>query len=596
MKIGCLLSVREKATRLPGKVLLDVAGKPLTTRLLERLAMTKDIDQVILSTSTHPDDEVLLFLAEQEGYAAFRGSEEDKLDRYFQTAKHDGLDAVIIVDGDDPFCVPEAVDMVAGVLRQGTAECVYLTGLPLGAASTGLTTDALRRVLEMKDECDTEVWGGYFIGSGRFRSQEIRIDDPLWNHPEIRLTLDYQEDFDLVTKIVQTFGNRTDFSSWELMDLLVNQQPELVAINAAAQARYESHLQKCAPVKFRECDQSNRVSNMKVLVIGLGSMGKRRVRNLLANGIQKENIIGVDRRTDRAAEAAEKYGIATSTEVLVRDVEIVEVIVISTPPDQHLPYAKLAADHRKHMFIEASVLSDGLLELADQVDSAGVVAFPSCTMRFYAGPKRIHELLGHGEIGKVLAWQYQSGQYLTDWHPWEPITDFYVSNQLTGGCREIVPFELVWLVPVFGKVLEIDARNARLSDLPASIDDIYMLQMRHAGGVLGQLIVDVLGRTPVRHLRVTGSEGTLEWDDSVKRIRIFQVSTGQWREEHVGNGTVESNYINPEEPYIEEIWTFLDCACNGKIPEYTLREDVKMLDLLYSAETASTDGKRVVVG
>jgi spore coat polysaccharide biosynthesis protein SpsF len=251
LKIGCLLSVREKATRLPQKVLLDVAGKPLTARLLERLAMARDVDQVILSTSTNPDDEVLARLAERDGFAVFRGSEDDKLDRYFHTAKHYGLDAVIIVDGDDPFCFPEGMDMVAGALRHNDAECVYLSDLPVGAASTGLTTDALRRVLQMKDERDTEVWGGYFIGSGRFRSQEIRIDDPLLEHPEIRLTLDYQEDYDFITKVVQALGNRMDFSSHELMDLLVNRQPELVAINAAAQERYENHLQKCAPVKFK---------------------------------------------------------------------------------------------------------------------------------------------------------------------------------------------------------------------------------------------------------------------------------------------------------------------------------------------------------
>lgn len=255
MKIGCLLSVREKATRLPKKVLLNVAGKPLTAFLLKRLTMAKNVDQVILSTSTHPDDEVLAHLAEQEGFVAFQGSEDDKLDRYFYTAKYYGLDAVIIVDGDDPFCFPEAIDLVADALRSGNVDCVYFSGLPLGAAATGLTTHALHRVLDMKDERDTEVWGGYFIGSGRFRSQEIRIEDPLLNHPEIRLTLDYQEDYELVTQVIQAFGNRTDFSSHELMDLVVNRRPELAAINAAAQARYENHLQKCAPVKFKDSDK-----------------------------------------------------------------------------------------------------------------------------------------------------------------------------------------------------------------------------------------------------------------------------------------------------------------------------------------------------
>lgn len=590
MKIGCLLSVREKATRLPNKVLLDLAGKPLTARLLERLSMAKGVDQVILSTSTHQDDDVLAHLAEQEGFAAFRGSEEDKLDRYYNTANHYGLDAVVIVDGDDPFCFPEGIDLVAAALRQGAVDCVYVSGLPLGAAGTGLTTDALRRVLALKDAGDTEVWGGYFIGSSHFTSRKIEITDPLFKHPEIRLTLDYQEDYDLVVQVVDAFGGRTDFDSRELMNLLVNEQPNLVAINAAAQQRYESHLQKSAPVKFKMA-----ASSLKVLQIGLGSMGKRRVRNMLANGVSEQNIVGVDRRFDRTAEAAEKYGIGTRNEVSAKDFESADVVVISTSPDQHLPFAQLSAHHGKHMFIEASVLDDGLAELAEEVAAKKLVAFPSCTMRFFEGPRRVAELLGGGAVGKILTWQYQSGQYLPDWHPWEDITEFYVSNPHTGACREIVPFELVWLEPIFGRLIDVDARHAKLSDMPAPIDDVYMLQMRHETGVLGQLIVDVLGRTAIRYLRVTGSEGTLEWDDGAKRIRVFSSKSGQWQDESVGAGTIENHYINPEEPYIAEIRSFLDCVAAGREPLYSLSDDISILGRLYAAEAANRSGTRQAI-
>lgn len=322
-------------------------------------------------------------------------------------------------------------------------------------------------------------------------------------------------------------------------------------------------------------------------------MGKRRVRNLLANGISPSDIVGVDKREDRAEEARSKYGITTHTALRDEDVAAADAFVISTPPDHHLPYARKAAAHGKHMFIEASVLAEGLEELAQKVDSKKLVAFPSCTMRFFAGPRRVRERVQSNAIGKVLAWQYQSGQYLPDWHPWEPITDFYVSNPETGGCREIVPFEMVWLEPLFGAVADIDGRHAKRSDMPAAIDDIYMLQTRHESGALGQLIVDVLSRSAVRHLRITGSEGTLEWDDSAKRILVFSAVTGQWTEESVGLGTVESKYINPEEPYIEEIRTYLSCIQSKTMPAYTLQDDIKILDLLYRAEESAKTGRRV---
>ena len=252
MKIGCLLSVREKATRLPKKVLLDIAGQPLTKRLLQRLSMANKIDQIILSTSVHSDDRLLVDLARDAGFEAFQGSEDDKLDRYHENAIAFGLDAVVIVDGDDLLCFPEGIDLVARRLREGGSDCVSMPGLPLGAACTGLTTPSLETVLQLKDESDTEVWGGYFFGSGRFKASQVEVENSLWRHPEVRLTLDYQEDYELLLAIFKEFDDRIDFTSDELMDLLVNRKPELTEINAEAQLLYEAHITNSAPVKFRE--------------------------------------------------------------------------------------------------------------------------------------------------------------------------------------------------------------------------------------------------------------------------------------------------------------------------------------------------------
>ncbi len=335
------------------------------------------------------------------------------------------------------------------------------------------------------------------------------------------------------------------------------------------------------------------MKNIRLIVIGLGSMGKRRVRNLLANGISKESIRGIDKRKDRRLEAFEKYGIETWNELTSELIDYSDAFVISTPPDQHFFYAQLAVKYNKNMFIEASVLSDGLLELCEKADKDNLVVFPSCTMKFASGPKRIKEIISKDTIGKVLVWQYQSGQYLPDWHPWESISDFYVSNPETGGCREIVPFEMVWLESVFGKVKDVDGRHAKLSNISAPIDDIYMLQIQHKNGIMGQLIVDVIGRTSIRYMRITGTEGTLEWNEDEKKIRVFRVSTGTWQEESIDVGHIEPNYINSEGQYIEEIHEFLECITTGKEPQYTLRDDINNLNILYNVERANKEKKRI---
>jgi spore coat polysaccharide biosynthesis protein SpsF (cytidylyltransferase family)/predicted dehydrogenase len=584
LRIGCLLSVREKATRLPGKVLLDVAGQPLTTFLLQRLAMAKSIDTVVLATSTHPSDEILANLATNEGFAAFRGSEDDKLDRYYQAAVMHKLDSVIIVDGDDPFCFPEWIDNVAVALREGKDDCVYITGLPLGAASTGLTTDALRRVLELKDEQDTEVWGGYFIGSGRFSAREIKVEDPLLKHPEIRLTLDYEEDYELVCRVVDALGSRVDFTSRELMELLVNKRPELASINRDAQVRYESHIQKSAPVKFKEGGE------IRALVIGLGSMGKRRVRNLGALGVTK--IVGFDIRKDRREEAAKIYGIPVfdSFELALRE-SAANLLIVSTPPDLHMHYAHLGFDLGLHCFLEASVVdADGIADLARKVSGTGLVMAPSCTMRYYPGPQKVKELIAAGVIGKVLNVNYQTGQYLPDWHPWERIQDYYVSRRETGAAREIVPFELTWLNDLFGTPTPLACVKAKLTDMTADIDDVYHCILRYDSGVLVNMTIEVISRpVATREMRVMGSEGEIVFSADAKNVRFINTSMSEWKVHAIEAGTVESQYINPEEPYIAEIRDFLSAVQKsdaGLFPN-SLYRDVMVLKALYALEKLS---------
>lgn len=335
------------------------------------------------------------------------------------------------------------------------------------------------------------------------------------------------------------------------------------------------------------------MNGKKFIVIGLGSMGKRRVRNLLANGIQKENITGVDIREDRRIEALGKYSIKISGEINTDLIKSSDAFIISTPPDQHIFYAKLAAKYNKHMFIEASVLSDGLMELSKEVEEKNLIAFPSCTMRYSQGPKRIDAVIKKGTIGKVLVWQYQSGQYLPDWHPWESIGDFYVSNPKTGGCREIVPFETSWIESTFGEIQDVDGRKSKVSDISAPIDDVYMLQVQHKNGIMGQLIIDVVGRSSIRYMRITGSKGTLEWNESEKKIRIYEASTRKWKSEDIDIGNIEPDYINPEDQYIEEICDFLECVETGNEPSYTLRDDINNLNILYSSEKSHNDKLRV---
>lgn len=253
MKIGCLLSARKKSKRLPKKSLLDINDKPLIHQLINRLKLAANIDKVILSTSVHPDDQVLVQIAKNVGISWFCGHEDDKLDRYYQTALKFNLDAMIIVDGDDLFCFPEGVDWVANALSTKQYGFVNIEGLPIGAACNGLSIDALKKVIEIKDSTNTEVWGGYFLQSNCCKIKTIDANKLGFDKTDnIRLTIDYEEDYLFAKEVLKYVDYDLNFSSYELMDLLVNEHPELVEINKSAQIKYENHLQRSTEVKFKE--------------------------------------------------------------------------------------------------------------------------------------------------------------------------------------------------------------------------------------------------------------------------------------------------------------------------------------------------------
>lgn len=332
---------------------------------------------------------------------------------------------------------------------------------------------------------------------------------------------------------------------------------------------------------------------MKFLIVGLGSMGKRRVRNLTA--LRAGTILGFDPRADRRREAEEKYGITTFDDFDAAMAENPDALVISTPPDLHIRYGLLAARAGKHFFMEASVVDEGLAELIDLCRHRNLVAAPSCTMRFQPSVRLIKDLLAANRIGKVLAATHHCGQYLPDWHPWEDYRAYYVSRRETGACREIVPFELVWLTWLLGPVRQVSAMKAKTSNLDADIDDVYQVLLEFEQGALGHLLVDVVARAPVRHLRLMGEEGVIKWDASAKLVKLYQAETGNWQVFPEAPAHAEAGYLWAEAMYIDEMRHFTGAIQGTHRWDYSLEEDAAVLRTLYAAEASAEEGKHRAV-
>lgn len=250
MRSAIFLSARDKAKRLPKKLFLEIQEKPIIEHLIDRLKMAKLPDFIVLCTSTHLDDVVLVKIAKRNNIYYFRGSEDDKLDRYLRAAEKFKVDFMTIVDGDDIFCDPEHIDKIIETFKKTEADCITYNDLPLGAASFGIKYEALKKVCQLKDENDTEVWGGYFTDSDFLKVIYLK-PEPLFQHPEYRMTLDYKEDFDFFKAVFdKLYVPSKVFPLKEIIQLL-KRELWIAKINSGVQELYEKHLKKSAPIKLK---------------------------------------------------------------------------------------------------------------------------------------------------------------------------------------------------------------------------------------------------------------------------------------------------------------------------------------------------------
>jgi predicted dehydrogenase len=334
---------------------------------------------------------------------------------------------------------------------------------------------------------------------------------------------------------------------------------------------------------------------MKFLIVGLGSMGKRRIRNLTY--LKAGDLLCFDPREDRRKEAEEKYGVKTFADFDRAMAENPDVLIVSTPPDLHMKYALAAAKAGKHFFCEASVVDDGMDEVMALCRGKKLVAAPSCTMRFHPAVKIIKEQVDKGAVGKILGLTYHSGQYLPDWHPWEDYRKFYVAKRATGACREIVPFELTWLTWVLGGVKTVSCLKGKVGNLEIDIDDVYQLLLGFESGLIGHMLVDVVARVAYRSFRLLGQDGVIEWNYAEKKVRVYTAADKAWKEIPEPAPIVEAGYVTAaENMYIEEMRTLIN-AVQGKSPwPYRLEDDRATLGILYDAERSAETGKHVAAG
>lgn len=235
MRAIAIVEARMGSTRLPGKTLMDVAGKPLLQRCVDRLAMARSVSEVVVATSVSPKDDVLAAYCAEHGIACIRGSEDDVLGRVHQAALAHPCDIIVQSGADCPFYDPDLVDMLVNICHWGgyayTANDMTLT-FPEGIDAHVMTFAALAAsAAEAQSEQEREdtprfIWNH----PDRFPIFNLEaLSGSKFNRPTLRLTVDYPEDMELTQRIYQALGDA--FTTEALLDCL-DSRPDWAALNA----------------------------------------------------------------------------------------------------------------------------------------------------------------------------------------------------------------------------------------------------------------------------------------------------------------------------------------------------------------------------
>ncbi len=235
MKYILTIEARTRSSRLPGKVLKPILGKPMLAMMIERLKHARTIDGIVVATTVNPDDNPIVKLAEVCGVACFRGSEEDVLARVLGAARHFGADVIVETTGDCPLIDPAVVDKVVSDYRMGGADFVsnnLIYSTPRGMDVRVFSTEKLSEIDRItNDPADREHVSLYFWEHpDRYRLRNVTTDLPP-KVANLRLTVDTKEDFELIQTVFGALYSEDSIFTFSDIVTLFEENPDLTQIN-----------------------------------------------------------------------------------------------------------------------------------------------------------------------------------------------------------------------------------------------------------------------------------------------------------------------------------------------------------------------------
>jgi len=310
---------------------------------------------------------------------------------------------------------------------------------------------------------------------------------------------------------------------------------------------------------------------MKFMIAGLGSIGRRHLRNLKALG--EEDIV-LYRSGRSTLQDDELEGYITETELDAALAHKPDAVIVSNPTALHLDVAIPAAEAGCHLLLEKPISHnlDRVDKLLAAVKRGGGKVLVGYQFRFHPGLQAVKRWLMEGRIGKPISAHAHWGEYLPDWHPWEDYRQSYAARKDLGGGVVLTlchPFDyLRWLM---GEVVSVTSWTGQIGELDLEVEDIAEAILEFASRAVGHVHLDYFQRPPTHRLEIIGTEGMVRWDNANGHASVYRSAEGQWECSTLPDGFSRNTL------FMEEMKHFIDAAIGDVEPVCPLDDGVQTL-------------------
>lgn len=326
------------------------------------------------------------------------------------------------------------------------------------------------------------------------------------------------------------------------------------------------------------------VGQMKFLVVGCGSIGKRHLANLESLGAKK--LMAVDPDESRRQEIMSRYNLEVYGDLDTALKQSPDAALICTPNSLHIEGAMAVARADCHLFIEKP-LSHSLHhvdELVLETEKRDLVTLIGSNFKFHPSFKKMKEILDSGILGQILSARCQFGQYLPYWHPWEDYRKTYSARSDLGGGILLDSHEFDYMQWFLGSIDAVFCMASKLSDLEIDTEDTAEVLLRLTDGTIAEIHLDYTQRTYQRNYEFFGQNGTLKWDFRDRQVRLYLADENKW-EIYEEPGNYDFNDM-----YIEEMKHFINAIQKNETSLTDIYSGSKTLQAIMAAKSSVQDG------